>query len=162
MGSYTTGIYTKFRDALEQAGVFQRIEDETGSRPTLTMSAGTIVNDSSIQDIAWLEPGMYLTIQIKNLDDVEALAALICRPDQTLRQRVLAVAAEVVEAEDIDEEVSRYYRICAAAVSACLDYASTFEEAEVLQGKIEHLQGRLQNLRAGLRIHDQKMREETL
>lgn len=157
MGSYTTGIYTKYRDALEQAGVFQRIEDETGSRPTLAMSSGTIVNDSSIQDIAWLEPGMYLTIQIKNLDDVEALAALICRPDTTLRQRVLAVAAEVAEAEDIDEEAAKYYRICAAAVSAYLDYNSTEKEVADIQRDIKRLEKRMYDLRAGMYLRNQQI-----
>lgn len=144
--------YKKLRAALEDYSVFKVIKDATGKPANLTVSTGSLLHDKDIVDAVWLEPGAYLAIRLDTVEDVDKLAQLINPPDRTLRQRVLAVAAEVAEVaeqEGIDKELAEYYAATAGAVSASLDYAATLEEAEALQDEIERLQARQRALAAG-------------
>lgn len=146
--------YKKLRDALDSAGICQYIKDETGKTAVLTVSTGTAVNDTGIVDPAWLDPGAYLAIRLDNVEDVEKLAELIIQPMTTLRQRVLAVAAEVAELDGLGEDIAEYYASLAGAVSAHLDYESTREESEVLQGEIDRLKERQRALIAGMYLRN--------
>lgn len=141
--------YKKLRGALEDYNVFKTIKDATGLPSHLTVSTGSLVHDMDIIDAAWLEPGAYLAIRLDTVEDVDKLAQLINPPDKTLRQRVLALAAEVTEADEIDADLKEYYRLISGAVSASLDYAANLEEAEALQDEIERLQARQRALAAG-------------
>lgn len=141
--------YKKLRAALEDYSVFKAIKEATGKPANLTVSTGSLLHDKDIVDAVWLEPGAYLAIRLDTVEDVDKLAQLINPPDRTLRQRVLAVAAEVAEQEGIDKELAEYYAATAGAVSASLDYAATLEEAEALQDEIERLQARQRALAAG-------------
>lgn len=147
--------YKKLRAALEDYSVFKAIKDATGLPTNLTVSTGSLLHDKDIVDAAWLEPGAYLAIRLDTAEDVDKLAQLINPPDRTLRQRVLAVAAEVAEVaeqEGIDKELAEYYAATAGAVSASIDYAATLEEAEALQDEIERLQARQRALAAGVHL----------
>ena len=146
--------YCKLRDALDSTGVCQYIKDETSKNAVLTVSAGSAVIEPGIVDLVWLEPGAYLAIRLDTVEDVEKLAELIIHPMTTLRQRVLAVAAEVAELDGLDEEVAKYYASLAGAVSAHIDYEATREEAEKLQEEINRLQERQQALAVGVYLKD--------
>lgn len=146
--------YRKLRDALDSAGICQYLKDKAGKAATLTVSTGTAVNDTGISDPAWLEPGAYLAIRLDTAEDVEKLAELIIQPMTTLRQRVLAVAAEVAELDGLAENTAEYYASLAGAVSAHLDYESTREEAEVLQGEIDRLKERQRALISGMYLRN--------
>nr|DAS22314.1 MAG TPA: hypothetical protein [Caudoviricetes sp.] len=151
--------YKKLRAALEDYSVFKAIKDATGLPANLTVSTGSLLNDKDIIDAVWLEPGAYLAIRLDTVEDVDKLAQLINPPDRTLRQRVLAVAAEVAEVaeqEGIDKELAEYYAATAGAVSASLDYAATLEEAEVLQDEIERLQARQRALAVGVHLRNKR------
>lgn len=141
--------YRKLRAALEDYNVFKAIKDATGMPSHLTVSTGSLVHDKDIIDAAWLEPGAYLAIRLDTVEDVDRLAQLINPPDKTLRQRVLALAAEVTEADEIDADLKEDYSLISGAVSASLDYASTLEESEALQDEIERLQARQRALAVG-------------
>lgn len=149
--------YKKLRDALEDYSVIKTITDATGKDTNLTVSTGSLIHDKDIIDAVWLEPGAYLAIRLDNVEDVDKLAALINPPDRTLRARVLAVAAEVNESDEIDGDIKEAYGLISGAVSASLDYASSIEEAEVLQDEIERLQARQRELTAGVYLRN-KMR----
>lgn len=148
--------YKKLRAALEDYSVCKAIEDATGKTATLTVSAGATLMERDIMDSAWLEPGAYLAIRLDNVDDVDKLAQLINPPNKTLRARVLAVAAEVNEADEIDADLKEDYNLISGAVSASLDYASTLEEAEALQDEIERLQARQRALAAGVYLRNKR------
>lgn len=148
--------YKKLRAALEDYSVFKAIKDATGKPANLTVSTGSRLHDKDIVDAVWLEPGAYLAIRLDTVEDVDKLAQLINPPDRTLRQRVLAVAAEVAEQEGIDKELAEYYAATAGAVSASLDYAATLEEAEALQDEIERLQARQRALAAGTYLRNKR------
>lgn len=151
--------YKKLRAALEDYSVFKAIKDATGKPANLTVSTGSLLHDKDIVDAVWLEPGAYLAIRLDTVEDVDKLAQLINPPDRTLRQRVLAVAAEVAEVaeqEGIDKALAEYYAATAGAVSACLDYAATLEEAEALQDEIERLLARQRALAAGTYLRNKR------
>lgn len=141
--------YRELRAALEDYNVFKAIKDATSKAATLTVSAGTTLMERDIIDSAWIEAGAYLAIRLDTVEDVDKLAQLINPPNRTLRARVLAVAAEVNEAAEIDADIKEDYNLISGAVSASLDYASTLEEAEALQDEIERLQARQRALAAG-------------
>lgn len=149
--------YKKLRAALEDYNVCKAIKEATGNAATLTVSTGATLCERDIIESAWLEPGAYLAIRLDTVEDVDKIAQLINPPDRTLRQRVLAVAAEVAEVaeqEGIDKELAEYYAATAGAVSASLDYAATLEETEALQDEIERLQARQRALAAGVYLHN--------
>lgn len=146
--------YKKLRGALEDYNVFKVIKDATGKPANLTVSTGSLLHDKDIVDAVWLEPGAYLAIRLDNVEDVDKLAQLINPPDRTLRQRVLAVAAEVTEAAEIDADIKEDYSLISGAVSASLDYAATVDEAEALQAEIERLQARQRALAAGVYLRN--------
>ena len=146
--------YCKLRDALDSTGVCQYIKDEAGKPAVLTVSTGSAVHDTGIVDPAWLEPGAYLAIRLDTVEDVDKLAQLINRPETTLRERILAVAAEVAELDGLNDEVAKYYASLAGAVSAHIDYEATREEAEKLQEEINRLQERQQALVVGVYLKD--------
>lgn len=151
--------YKKLRTALEDYSVFKAIKDATGKPANLTVSTVSLLNDKDIVDAVWLEPGAYLAIRLDTVEDVDKLAQLINPPDRTLRQRVLALAAEVAEVaeqEGIDKELAEYYAATAGTVSAILDYAATLEEAEALQDEIERLQARQRALAAGVHLRNKR------
>lgn len=146
--------YRQLRAALEDSGICQYIKDETSKNAVLTVSTDAVLNDPNIVDPTWLGPGAYLAIRLDTVEDVEKLAELIIQPMTTLRQRVLAVAAEVAELDGLDEEVAKYYASLAGAVSAHIDYEATREEAEKLQEEINRLQERQQALAVGVYMQD--------
>ena len=148
--------YRKLQDALEDYSVIKTIKDATGKPANLTVSTGTLLHDKDIVEPVWLEPGAYLAIRLDNVEDVDNLAQLINPPNRTLRARVLAVAAEVTEADEIDADLKEDYNLISGAVSASLDYASTLEEAEALQDKIERLQARQRALAAGAYLRNNR------
>lgn len=148
--------YRKLQGALEDYSVIKTITDATGKPANLTVSTGSLIHDKDISEVAWLEPGVYLAIRLDTVEDVDKLALLINPPDRTLRQRVLAVAAEVAEQEGIDKELTEHYAATAGAVSASLDYAATLEEAEALQDEIERLQARQWALAAGAYLRNER------
>lgn len=148
--------YKKLRGALEDYNVFKAIKDATGMPSHLTVSAGSLVHDKDIIDAALLEPGAYLAIRLDTVEDVDRLAQLINPPDKTLRQRVLALAAEVTEADEIDADLKEDYSLISGAVSASLDYASTLEESEALQDEIERLQARQRALAVGAYLRNKR------
>lgn len=141
--------YRELRDALEDYSVFKVIKDATGKTATLAVSADATLMERDIIGSAWIEAGAYLAIRLDTADDVDKLAQLINQPTKTLRARVLAVAADVNEAAEIDADIKEDYNLISGAVSASLDYASTIEEAEALQDEIERLQKRQRALAAG-------------
>ena len=142
--------YRKLRDALEGYSVCKTIKDATGNAAVLTVSAGSTVIEPGLVDSTWIEPGAYLAIRLDTVEDVEKLAKLIIQPMTTLRQRVLAIAAEVAELDGLDNQVKEYYASLAGAVSAHIDYEATREEAEKLQEEIDHLKEHQQALISGM------------
>lgn len=146
--------YRQLRAALEDSGIFQYIKDKTSKNAVLTVSTGAVLNDPGIVDPIWLDPGAYLAIRLDTVEDVEKLAELIIQPMTTLRQRVLAVAAEVAELDGLDEEVAKYYASLAGAVAAHIDYEATREESEKLQEEIDRLQERQRALAVGVYMRD--------
>lgn len=146
--------YRQLRDVLDASGICQYIKDETSKPAVLTVSTDAVLNDPGIVDPAWLEPGVYLAIRLDTVEDVEKLAELIIQPMTTLRQRVLAVAAEVAELDGLDEEVAKYYAFLAGAVSAHIDYEATREEAEKLQEEIDRLQEHQRALVSGMYLRN--------
>lgn len=148
--------YRKLRGALEDYSVIKTITDATGKPANLTVSTGALLHDKDIVEPVWLEPGAYLAIRLDNVEDVDNLAQLINPPNRTLRARVLAVAAEVTEADEIDADLKEDYNLISGAVSASLDYASTLEEAEALQDEIERLQARQRALAAGAYLRNNR------
>lgn len=141
--------YRKLRAALDSSGICQYIKDKTNKATAFTVSTGAVINDPGIVDPAWLEPGAYLAIRLDTVDDVEKLAEAIITPTTSLRQRVLAVAAEVAELDGLDGDVAKYYASLAGAVSAHIDYEATREEAEALQDMIDRLKERQSALFTG-------------
>lgn len=148
--------YKKLRAALEDYSVFKAIKDATGLPSHLTVSTGSLIHGKDIVDSVWLEPGAYFAIRLDTVEDVDKLAQLINPPDRTLRQRVLAVAAEVTEADEIDADLKEDYGLISGALSASLDYAATLEEAEALQDEIERLQARQRALAAGAYLRNKR------
>lgn len=146
--------YKKLRDALNDYNVCKAIKEATGNAATLTVSTGVTLCERDIIESAWLEPGAYLAIRLDTVEDVDKLAALVNPPMTTLRQRVLAVAAEVAEVDGLDENIAEYYASLAGAVSAHLDYESTREESEVLQGEIDRLKERQRALISGMYLRN--------
>ena len=153
--------YSKLRAAIADTGLCERITSETGLPSSFAVTSSLNTRESVGYDIAWLDPGVYLTVRVDTPEDVEKLDKLLTQPSGTLRERVLAVAAEVAEVAEQDgigKDLAEYYSTMAGAVSASLDYASAAKEANALHDEIERLQKRFSALAAGLDLHDHPCR----
>lgn len=146
--------YSKLRAAIADTGLCELITSETGLPSSFAVTSSLNARESVGYDIAWLDPGVYLTVRVDTPEDVEKLDKLLNQPSGTLRERVLAVAAEVAEYDGIDKEFAEYYAACAGAVATYLNRASIIEEAKSLHAEIDRLQRRYIALAAGLDLHD--------